>query len=131
MARLFAQAKVVDGFKVEVGLRTHKILADLTPDKGGTDSGPTPPEMLLGALAACSAIYAKMFASREGLLGPVEVQAEAELAEAPMVVRDFRVRVKITGLPKEKREKAQAFVGKCVVSQTLCAANSVSLTVES
>ncbi|MCS7240568.1 MAG: OsmC family protein [Candidatus Bipolaricaulota bacterium] len=130
MARIFAQAKVLDGFKVEVGIRKHRILADLTPDKGGADSGPTPPEILLAALAACSAIYAKMFAQREGLQGPLEVQAEAELTEPPMAVRDFRVRVRIAGLPKEKREKAEAFVGKCVVSQTLCVANAVSLVIE-
>lgn len=130
MAKLNVQARVNQGFQVEVGIRQHRLLADLTPDKGGKDTGPTPPELLLASLAACSAIFAQMFAQREGLSGPVEVQAEAELADHPMVVRDFRVRVRIPGLPEEKREKAEAFVGRCVVSQTLCAANNVSLSVE-
>lgn len=130
MAKLNVQARVNQGFQVEVGIRQHRLLADLTPDKGGKDTGPTPPELLLASLAACSAIFAQMFAQREGLSGPVEVQAEAELADPPMVVRDFRVRVRIPGLPEEKREKAEAFVGRCVVSQTLCAANNVSLSVE-
>jgi len=130
MAKLNVQARVNQGFQVEVGIRQHRLLADLTPDKGGKDTGPTPPELLLASLAACSAIFAQMFAQREGLSGPVEVQAEAELADQPMVVRDFRVRVRIPGLPEEKREKAEAFVGRCVVSQTLCAANNVSLSVE-
>jgi len=130
MAKLNVQARVNQGFQVEVGIRQHRLLADLTPDKGGKDTGPTPPELLLASLAACSAIFAQMFAQREGLSGPVEVQAEAELADQPMVVRDFRVRVRIPGLPEEKREKAEAFVGRCVVSQTLCAANNVFLSVE-
>ncbi|MDW8151731.1 MAG: OsmC family protein [Candidatus Bipolaricaulota bacterium] len=130
MAKLSVQARVRQGVQVEVGVRGHKVVADLTPDKGGRDAGPTPPELLLAALAACSAIFAQMFAQREGLPGPVEVQAEAELVDSPMVVRDFRVRVRIAGLPPEKREKAEAFVGRCVVSQTLCAANSVALVVE-
>lgn len=130
MAKLNVQARVNQGFQVEVGIRQHRLLADLTPDKGGKDAGPTPPELLLASLAACSAIFAQMFAQREGLSGPVEVQAEAELADQPMVVRDFRVRVRIPGLPEEKREKAEAFVGRCVVSQTLCAANNVFLSVE-
>ncbi|MCS7240790.1 MAG: OsmC family protein [Candidatus Bipolaricaulota bacterium] len=130
MAKLLVKAQAKQGFQVELGIRQHRILADLTPDKGGKDGGPTPPELLLASLAACSAIFARMFAQREGLPGPVEVQAEAELVDSPMVVRDFRVRVRIAGLPPEKREKAEAFVGRCVVSQTLCAANAVSLTLE-
>lgn len=131
MVKLVAEAQIQRGFQVEVGIRQHRLVADLTPDKGGTDSGPTPPEILLGALAACAAIFAQMFAQREGLPGPVEVRAEAELVDQPMVVRDFRVHVKIGGLPPEKKEKAAAFVGGCVVSKTLCAANAVSLTIES
>ncbi len=121
-------ARVKHGYQVEVGIRQHRVTADLPPDKGGKDCGPTPPELLLPSLAACSAIFAHMFAQREGIAGPIEVQAEAELADQPMVVSDFRVR--IPGLPPEKKEKAQAFVGRCVASQTLCAANAVALTIE-
>ncbi len=130
MAKLLAQAKVLDGFKVEVGIRNHRILADLTPDKGGSDAGPTPPEILLGALAACSAIYARIFAQREGISGEITVRAEAELTEPPMNVRNFKVHVRIPGLSKEKVEKAYAFIEKCVVAQTLCAANAVELKIE-
>ena len=130
MAKLFAEAKSLDGFKVEVGIRNHRIVADLTPDKGGSDAGPTPPEILLGALAACSAIYARIFAQREGITGEISVRAEAELTEPPMNVQNFRVHVRIPGLPKEKLEKAYAFVEKCVVAQTLCAANAVELKIE-
>jgi len=130
MAKLFAEAKSLDGFKVEVGIRNHRILADLTPDKGGSDAGPTPPEILLGALAACSAIYARIFAQREGITGEISVRAEAELTEPPMNVQNFRVYVRLPGLPKEKLEKAYAFVEKCVVAQTLCAANAVELKIE-
>ncbi|MFN3346532.1 MAG: OsmC family protein [Candidatus Bipolaricaulaceae bacterium] len=130
MAKLSVSARVKQGMQVEVGVRQHRLIADLTPDKGGQDAGPTPPELLVASLAACAAIFAQMFAQREGIPGPVEVQAEAALVDQPMVVRDFRVRVRIHGLPKDKKEKAEAFVGRCVVSQTLCAANAVSLSIE-
>lgn len=123
-------ARMDQGFQVELGIRGHRLIADLPPDKGGQDAGPTPPELLLASLAACSAIFAQMFAQREGIPGPVEVQAQAELTDQPMVVQDFRVRVRIHGLPEEKREKAKAFVERCVVSQTLCAANAVAVSVE-
>jgi len=130
MAKLSAQAKVLDGFKVEVAIRNHRMVADLTPDKGGSDAGPTPPEILVGALAACSAIYARIFAQREGIPGEITVRAEAELTEPPMNVQNFQVHVRIPGLPKEKLDKAHAFVEKCVVAQTLCAASAVELKIE-
>jgi uncharacterized OsmC-like protein len=130
MARLQVSACVREKLPVEVSVRQHRIVADLPPDKGGNDSGPTPPEILLASLAACAAIFAKMFAQRESLSGEITVAAEAELTDFPMLISNFSVRVRIPGLPKEKRDKAHAFIDKCVVSETLCAGHHVSLLVE-
>lgn len=130
MAKLWAKARIRDGFKTEVELRQHRICADLTPDKGGADSAPTPPEILLAALASCSAIYAKLFAEREGLSGEITVEAEAETPEPPTHVQNFKVRVTIPGLSPAQREKAKAFVERCLVGQTLKMAQSVELLLE-
>lgn len=130
MAKLLAQARIDQGFATEVTLRHHRVRADLTPDKGGADSGPTPPELLLGALAACSAIFAKIFAQREGLSGPILVEAEAESPEPPTHVENFSVRVTIPGLSQEQAEKARAFVERCVVGQTLKMAHDVKLSIQ-
>ena len=130
MGKILALAQIEKGFQTEVRVRNHRIIADLTPDKGGEDRGPTPPEILVVALAACSAMFAKMFADRVGFSGPITVETEAETPEPPTIVQNFRVRVSLPGLPKEEREKAKAFVERCVVSQTLSVANRVDLTIE-
>lgn len=129
--KLVARALHEENMSFSVVIRGHKVRADLTPDKGGTDSGPTPPELLLGALAACSGVYARIFAVREGLASAkIEVVAEAEMDEPPVFLQNFVVRVKFPGLPQEKEEKLRAFVERCVVGQTLCQPSSVKLILE-
>ncbi len=131
MPKLQAKALSKGGMSFEVQVRGHKLMADLTPDKGGKDLGPTPPELLLGALAACSGIYAQMFALREGLdASGVEVTATGELGDPPMSLEGFRVHMKFPGLPADKREKAKAFVSQCLVSKTLCTPQQVELVLE-
>ncbi len=128
--KISVKAEIDEGFKAEAQIRGHRIVADLTPDKGGGDLGPTPPEVLLAALATCSAIFAKMFAAREGLSGPIVVEAEAEMPEPPTHMENFRVRVTIPGLSQDQKEKAKAFVERCVVGRTLSMAHRVECTIE-
>lgn len=126
------KAKHQEGMAFEVEIRGHKLTSDLTPDKGGKDLGPSPPELLLGALAACSGIFAAMFAQRNGLSPQgIEAEATAEMAQSPMRLNGFSVRVRFPGLPEELKEKAKAFIEACVVGNTLKNANSVVLEIES
>ncbi|MBC7098095.1 OsmC family protein [Candidatus Bipolaricaulota bacterium] len=120
-----------EGMAFTVEVRGHRLESDLSPDKGGKDLGPTPPEILLGALAACSGIYAKMFADREGLpASGIQAVAQADVLQSPMRLGNFSVRVRIPGLPQGKRDKAKAFVEGCMVGQTLKVANTVSLELD-
>jgi putative redox protein len=48
----------------------HTIVLDEDIEDGGEDLGPTPQELLLGALGGCTAITALMYAKRKGW--PVE-----------------------------------------------------------
>lgn len=60
-------ADLTSGFLVEIRTDRHVWRADEPIDVGGTDTGPTPYELLLGSVASCTAITLSMYARRKGL----------------------------------------------------------------
>lgn len=53
------------GFRTTLDLGGHSLASDEPVSVGGTGSGPTPYELMLGALASCTAMTVRMYASRK------------------------------------------------------------------
>ena len=54
-------------FQQQVTIGPHRLLADEPVDVGGMDSGPTPYDLLLAGLGACTAMTLRMYADAKGL----------------------------------------------------------------
>lgn len=68
-----------EGLRTDIQIRNHTIHADEPTDSGGTDTAPSPTELLLGALGSCMAITARLYAQRKGWpLEGVEVALDVE-----------------------------------------------------
>ncbi|WP_241357069.1 OsmC family protein, partial [Escherichia coli] len=62
-------------YRVTLGDDSHQWLSDVPAALGGADSGPSPHEILLSALGACTAITVAMYAQRkEWPLEGIDVQ---------------------------------------------------------
>jgi putative redox protein len=125
-----AVAKMDQGFRTEVRIGTHTLVADEPVDKGGTDKGPTAFSLLAAALSACTAATLRFYANlKEMPLEGVEVEVDAvrrtpaEQAEAGPAAKAAHFRKKITlrgeKLTPEQREKLLAVAEKCPVNRTL------------
>jgi uncharacterized OsmC-like protein/alpha/beta superfamily hydrolase len=55
------------GFRSEVRVRGHRLVADEPTKAGGTDEGMTPYELLDAALGTCTTMTLKFYAEREGI----------------------------------------------------------------
>jgi putative redox protein len=118
------------GFRTEFEARTHGVVVDEPIALGGTDRGPTPYELLLGALASCMAMTLRMYADRKGW--PMEgVEVRLRTARSHKVdcanceteavgVSTIERTVEFTGaLNREQHARLLEIADRCPVKQTL------------
>ncbi len=108
------------GFAHEIELEGgHALVVDEPADRGGTDTGPRPTQLLASALAGCIAITMEMYAERKGWdLGGLEV--DVEVAYEGEVPNDYAVAIKLPeGLDEEQRRKLLVIATKCPVHKVL------------
>lgn len=77
-----AVATSMGGYRTDIRSARHHVVADEPVDRGGTDEGPTPLQLLLGAVASCTNITLHMYAERKGWdLGAVKVDCRMFFAD--------------------------------------------------
>jgi putative redox protein len=98
----------------------HALIADEPRDRGGSDTGPTPTQLLAMSLASCTAITIEMYADRKGWeLGVLEVEVDYELKPREGWSR-FDVVIKLSEeLPDERAESLAVIASRCPVHRTL------------
>lgn len=126
-----------EGTQVAISARDFTWLGDEPAGLGGTDTGPTPYEILLGSLAACITITLRLYADHKGIgLEEVNVELEYDRVHADDCVdcdesaegwiERITSRVTLRGTFDEpQRERLAQVAARCPVHKTL--ANGVHL----
>jgi putative redox protein len=109
-----------DTFKHELDIREHHLVADEPEESGGSDTGPSPQELLAASLASCTAITMEMYAKRKGWqIGDIAVDVNYEPAQRGSPTK-FQMNVQLPKeLPEEQRERLMQIAAKCPVHRTL------------
>lgn len=100
------------GYTHTVYARTHELIADEPASEDGNDLGPTPFELLLAAMASCSAITIEMYARRKQWdVTGVEISADWD-REARSVSMD----IALTGdLDEQQSARLEEIASRCPV----------------
>jgi putative redox protein len=108
------------GFKHDIEIGDHDLIADEPESNGGTDEGPSPQELLAASLASCTAITMEMYAQRKGWeIGDIAVDVDYEPAQRGSPTK-FAMKVQLPKeLPEEQRERLMQIAAKCPVHRTL------------
>ena len=129
MATITADLK--EGFAVEIRDENHVWYADEPESMGGTDTGPTPYELLLSAVAACTCITVSMYCKRKGWkLHSISARYEHDRVHAndcadcdddsKGFIDRVRSEIFIEGdFDEEQRERLTDIAGRCPVHKTL------------
>src|SRR4051794_21366309 len=114
----------------EIDAGAHTFFADEPAHDGGDDAGPTPYDLLLGALGACTSMTLRMYADRKAIpLEGVRVRlrydkihavdcavCETKVGKIDHIERDIEV---IGTLTEEQRTRLLEIAGRRLVPRTL------------
>jgi putative redox protein len=114
-------------YEQTIRLGRHTVLADEHATLGGADAGPTPYQLVLSGLAACTSITLRMYADRKGWeLGPVHVDlVMTRVGEAEHIERTIRIGDSVT---PEQRTRLAEIAEKTPVTKTLKRAATIVTT---
>lgn len=118
------------GFIVDIAAGEHRWRADEPVSFGGTDTGPNPYDLLLGALGACTAMTMRMVAKRENIqVETIAVSLDHDRNHArdcdhcdgtETRIEAINRRLEITGeISDAQRQRLVSVASKCPVHRTL------------
>jgi putative redox protein len=112
--------RTAGAYEHQVSVRNHRLTCDELAEVGGSDTGPSPQELLAASLASCTAITMEMYAQRKGWeIGSVEVNVDYEPAQRGSPTR-FAIDVRLPGnLSEEQRAKLMQIGARCPIHRTL------------
>lgn len=118
------------GYQTGIRAGEHQIIADEPASAGGSDTGPTPYDLLLAAVAGCTVMTMRLYADRKGwplegaAVGVRTARSHAadcegcEQSALPKLAIERRIELRGT-LTEEQRGRLLQIADRCPVKQAL------------
>lgn len=113
-------------YQTTLNAASHQWIADEPAEVGGGNTGPTPMEMLLASLGACTSITLKMYANRKQWpLESVHVELQMTTGDGTQIQR----KIALSGaLSDEQRARLLQVANACPVHKVLTGSVQVDST---
>jgi putative redox protein len=122
--------RYLNGKKFETIVGRHRIVTDQPVAGGGTDAGPTPPELLLASLGACAGHYAVEYLHARSLDSrDLEIRVAAAKGTNPARLASFRIEVNVPGIDERHQQGLFRAVRTCLIHNTLLAGPALEVVV--
>jgi uncharacterized OsmC-like protein len=115
----------------ETQLGNHSLHIDVPPDMGGSDRGPTPPEVFVASLGSCVAALVANYCNKAKLnTDGMTVDVTYEKVPDPTRLVSLKVKVDLPHADISGREKAiERVADRCPVHQTICSWQDVGFEI--
>jgi putative redox protein len=112
--------------------RQHAVIFDQTLEKGGTDLGVTPSELLLFALGSCMTFNMLHYARRNGMkIAQLEVDLADEVSKSPERISKVAAQVRVTGdLAEEEIRRLLHSAKGCKIHNTLSVSPQIEVSIQ-
>ncbi|MFI6445677.1 OsmC family protein [Kitasatospora sp. NPDC050543] len=126
------EAVAVGGDAYSLTIGRHHLTVDQPVADGGTDTGPSPVELVVAGLVGCVAHYAGRYLDRHRIARDgLRVTADHTMAPGgPARIAAITLGVTVPDLPAERTEALLAVVRHCTVHTTLRHPPEISITLE-
>ena len=108
------------GYAQQIRVGHHQLTADEPKSSGGTDTGPSPYNLVLSGLGACTAITLRMYAERKSWdLGTISVELRLFKDETGADRIERTLKFGSTALSDEQRARLLEIAEKTPVTRTI------------
>jgi len=113
----------------ETTMGNHTIQIDVPATMGGTDRGPTPPELFIASLGSCIGAFAATYCEKSGIdTRDMTVDFNFDKAQDPVRLVNLKAIVKLPHGNCDRREKAILRVAEhCPVHETITALEGIEI----
>jgi putative redox protein len=113
----------------ETTMGSHAIQIDVPATMGGSDRGPTPPELFIASLGSCIGAFAATYCEKSGIdTSDMTVDFTFDKAQDPVRLINLKATVNVPHGDCDRREKAILRVAEhCPVHETITALEGVEI----
>lgn len=132
MAQMQCDTKWQNGLNFKASMRGHEFQMDTKKESGGQDKGPTPKEVLLASICACSGMDVVSILQKMRVnLVSCEISADTETTEGyPSVFKEVKLKFKIAGSDIKPEQAIKAvtlsMTKYCGVSAMVCEVSPIA-----